>query len=107
MIGTLASDDICNLSKPMENAKDKIGGVPVENLTPQENNLLLSQGDRTQLIEDSKHPNLHQHPIQFKSDNFDGKMISIPIEDMVNRSFLYQAELAVDPSESILAAEQQ
>ena len=39
-------------------------------------------------MEDAKHPNLKQHPIRFLSDDREGKLIPLPIEELVNRSFL-------------------
>ena len=72
---------------PAQRTADKIGDVPVSNLTPEENEFI-----RDQLMEDVKHPNLKQHPIRFMSDDREGKLIPLPIEELVNHSFLLPIE---------------
>ena len=86
----LTQNTITDLNEPL--IRDTIGNVPVSELTPDDKEAVNVSGDRDQLLEDGKHPNLSQHPIRFLSDSREGKLISMPIEDLVNRSFLLPTE---------------
>ena len=81
-----------DLNLPEAEETEKIGDVPVSDLTPEEKEFIQQTGNRDQLVEDAKHPNLKQHPIRFLSDDREGKLIPLPIEELVNRSFLLPIE---------------
>ena len=60
----MAQDAVTDLKEPEAVDPDMIGDVPVVNLTPDDEEEIRNSGDWEQLMEDSKHPNLHQHPIR-------------------------------------------
>ena len=90
-LSDLAQAKFTDLNHPEKEEVDKIGNVPLTDLTPNERESIPSE-EKERLVEDEKHPNLQQHPIRFMSDTREGKLIPMPIEDLVNRSFLLPIE---------------
>ena len=91
-LSELAQAKFADLNLPEVEETEKIGDVPISELAPEEKELIQQTGDRGQLVEDAKHPNLKQHPIRFLSDDREGRLIPLPIEELVNRSFLLPIE---------------
>ena len=91
-LSELAQAKFAGLNLPEKEETEKIGDVLVSELTPEDKDLIQRTGDHNQLVEDAKHLNLKQHPIPFLSDGRGGKLIPLPIEELVNRSFLLPIE---------------